>query len=246
MNTPHPTWLRPDWPAPAMVRAVSTTRLGGVSAPPFDSLNLGDHVGDDPVRVARNRELLREALGLPAEPTWLEQVHGRRVVVAGNDEISRADGAWTGEPGRVCVVMTADCLPVLLCDRAGTRVAALHAGWRGLAMGVLEAGVAALGVAPDTVMAWLGPAIGPSAFEVGDEVRTAFVDHDARAAAGFALRRPDHWLADLYLLARQRLEGCGIGGIYGGGRCTYSESGLFYSYRREATTGRSATLIWLE
>lgn len=228
------------------MHAVSTTRLGGVSEPPFDSLNLGDHVGDTPLHVAENRARLRTALHLPADPLWLAQVHGCRVVEAGDAGVPEADGAWTRDRGRACVVMAADCLPVLLCDRAGTRVAALHAGWRGLAAGVIEAGSAALASPGTALLAWLGPAIGPAAFEVGEEVRDAFVTRDPRAARAFQAHRPGHWWADLYILARQRLSDCGVSAVYGGGRCTHSERDLFYSYRRDQVTGRSATLIWLE
>lgn len=245
MSTRHPSWIRPDWPAPAQVRAFATTRLGGVSEPPYASFNLGDHVGDNPDHVARNRRRLRELLQLPAEPCWLNQVHGRDVVEAGNGAAFQADGAWTAARGTVCAVLTADCLPVLLCDRQGRRVAALHAGWRGLAAGVLEAGVEALGCRGGEVMAWLGPAIGPQAFEVGEEVRTVMVDHDTRAAAAFTANRSGHWLADLYALARQRLEASGVEAVYGGDRCTHSERDHFFSYRREGVTGRSASLIWL-
>ncbi len=245
MNRPHPSWIYPHWPAPANVRAWSTTRLGGVSVAPFDTLNLGDHVDDDPECVVRNRSLLKSALDLPAEPCWLNQVHGCRVVENGAEIQPQADGSWTREPGRVCAVMTADCLPVLLCDRAGTRVAALHAGWRGLAAGVLEAGVAAFDRPADELLAWLGPAIGPDAFEVGDEVRAAFVDRDLDAGAAFHAHGPGHWLADLYALARRRLRACGVREISGGEHCTFRDATLFFSYRRQPRTGRAATLIWL-
>ncbi|OGI43867.1 MAG: hypothetical protein A2150_02460 [Candidatus Muproteobacteria bacterium RBG_16_64_11] len=241
------TFIFPDWPAPTHVRAVSTTRAGGVSRGPYASFNLGDHVGDDPVAVARNRELLREALALPAEPVWLRQVHGTRVIdTARGDAHGEADGAWSAQPGVVCAVLTADCLPVLLCDRTGTRVAAVHAGWRGLAAGVIEQGVHALGVAPEELLAWLGPAIGPRAFEVGPEVRAAFVQHDAAAAGAFVPSHDGRYLADIYALARLRLSALGVTRIEGGGFCTVTDRDRFFSFRRDGSCGRMATLIWLE
>ncbi len=239
--------LVPDWPAPVRVRAVSTTRRGGVSPPPYVRLNLAGHVGDDPVCVAENRRRLAAAVGFPAEPAWLEQVHGIHAVAA--ETVSApvvADAAWTRAPGRPCVVMTADCLPVLLCDRAGTVVAAAHAGWRGLAGGVIAATVARMGVPPAELLAWLGPAIGPDAFEVGEEVRAAFLALDADSAACFRPSPAGRWLADIYELARRQLRGLGISAVYGGEFCTFSESERFFSYRREQHTGRMASLIWLE
>jgi YfiH family protein len=237
----------PDWPAPVNVRAASTTRWCGVSQPPYDSLNLAGHVGDDPLDVAENRRRLAAALNRVHEPAWLEQVHGTTVVQA--ETVSApviADAAWTRAPGRPCVVMTADCLPVLLCDRAGTVVAAAHAGWRGLAAGVMGATVAHLQRPPMELLAWLGPAIGPDAFEVGEEVRAAFVALDAGNGVCFRPSPAGRWLADLYELARRQLRGLGITGIYGGEFCTFSEPEQFFSYRRESRTGRMASLIWLE
>ena len=237
----------PDWPAPARVRALSTTRLGGASAGPYRALNLGDHVGDDPQQVRVNRERLQRDAGVPTEPCWLQQVHGIDVVDAADAEPgSRADGSFTTERNKVCVVLTADCLPILLCDRRGTTVAALHAGWRGLAAGIVEAGIARLGVPGASLLAWLGPAIGPTAFEVGDDVRDAFVGADAGAAGAFTRNPRARWLADLYRLARRRLEHHGVGAIYGGDYCTHTQADLFYSYRRDGMTGRMASLIWLE
>ena len=237
----------PDWPAPACVRAFSTTRLGGVSEPPYASLNLAEHVGDDPVHVAENRRRLAQMLGYAAEPAWLDQVHGARVINAGMvREPVAADAAWTRAPGQPCVVMTADCLPVLLCDREGTSVAAAHGGWRGLAQGVIAAAVASLKAPPPTLLAWLGPAIGPAAFEVGAEVRAAFLALDAGNAGCFRPSPAGRWLADLYELARRQLRALGISAIYGGACCTFSEPERFFSYRREPQTGRMATLIWLD
>lgn len=241
--------LYPDWPAPSSVRAAITTRSGGASGAPFDSLNLADHVGDDPACVAENRRRLREALTLPAEPFWLHQVHGCDVAdadVASTGSPCAADAAVATQPGRVCAVLTADCLPVLFCSRAGDWVAAAHAGWRGLAAGVLERAVARAPVPPAGVLAWLGPAIGPGAFEVGPEVRTAFLADDAGAAACFAPSPAGRWLADLYGLARRRLTQCGVGSVGGGGLCTYTDARRFFSFRRDGTTGRMASVIWLD
>ncbi|MDE3011327.1 MAG: peptidoglycan editing factor PgeF, partial [Pseudomonadota bacterium] len=206
--------ILPDWPAPPNVRALVTTRAGGVSAPPCDSFNLGERSGDDPAAVAANRAHLRQLL--PGEPVWLHQVHGTRVVRLPTDPDQQADAAWSTQPGSPCLVLTADCLPVLFCDRQGTRVAAAHAGWRGLADGVLEATVQALGVTPGELLAWLGPAIGQDAFEVGPEVRAAFLARDPAAAEAFRAGREDRWHADLYLLARQRLAAAGVDRVSGG------------------------------
>ncbi|HSC79468.1 MAG TPA: peptidoglycan editing factor PgeF [Chitinolyticbacter sp.] len=238
--------LVPDWPAPARVRALATTRAGGVSAKPFDTLNLGDHVDDVPARVAENRR--RVAALLPNEPLWLTQVHGTRVADAATETSgAQADAAIARQARAVCAIMTADCLPVLLCDRAGTVVGAAHAGWRGLCDGVIEATVTAMGQPGETLLAWLGPAIGPAAFEVGDEVRAAFVARDASAAAAFKPGvQPGKWWADIYQLARQRLAGLGVHAVYGGELCTVSERERFFSYRRDGRTGRMASLIWLE
>lgn len=236
----------PAWPAPATVRAACTTRVGGVSVGPHAALNVGSRCGDDPAAVAENRRRLAEALALPSTPHWLAQVHGTRVIEAqaGGTE-AEADAAWTDRPGIVCVAQAADCLPVLLCDDAGTVVAAAHAGWRGLCAGVLEATVTALPVAPERLLAWLGPAIGPNDFEVGDEVRGAFVAVDPRAASAFRPgQRPQHWLADLYELARQRLARVGVVRVYGGGESTFADPQRFYSFRRDGVCGRMAALIW--
>jgi YfiH family protein len=242
----HPDWIVPDWPAPHAVRAVVTTRNGGTSPPPFDSLNLGDHVGDDPRRVAANRTRLLNALDVPA--VWLNQVHGIEVLRLRGPLATTptADGAITRERGLACVVMTADCLPVLFCDRAGTRVGAAHAGWRGLAAGVLENTIAAMDCAPAGLMVWLGPAIGPDAFEVGAEVRAQFVAQDPAAEAAFRPTGGDgKWWCDLYQLARLRLARSGLSHVFGGGFCTYAECDRFFSYRRDGPTGRMGAFVWL-
>ncbi|WP_341678821.1 peptidoglycan editing factor PgeF [Niveibacterium sp. SC-1] len=236
----------PDWSAPPRVRAFFSTRDGGVSLPPFASLNLGDHVGDRPEDVRENRRRV-EAL-LPAGPRWLQQVHGTTVVSARGAVGCEADAAVAHAAGEVCVVMVADCLPVLFCDRAGTVVGAAHAGWRGLAGGVLEACVRKMGVAPAEVLAWLGPAIGPSAFEIGPEVRETFMADHAEAAGAFRPGRGDRWMADIYMLARLRLERAGMdaGAIYGGTYCTASDPARFFSYRRDGRTGRMGAFVWLD
>lgn len=239
-------WLKPDWPAPSNVNAMCTTRSGGVSVAPFESLNLGDHVGDDPLAVARNRELVAELLGLPSTPFWLQQVHGIKVARQNVDNLGcPADASVSFKTNEVCVVMTADCLPILFCDRAGTRVGAAHAGWRGLCDGVLEEAVQALDCDPAEILAWLGPAIGPEAFEVGAEVKAAFMEHDPRASEAFKPTGAGKYLADIYHLARQRLAACGVNAVYGGVLCTYTQANLFFSYRRDQQTGRMASLIWL-
>lgn len=239
------TFIIPEWPAPANVKALQTTRLGGVSGAPYDSFNLGLHVGDDPVRVNRNRQSLAQFM--PSEPVWMEQVHG--IEVANADAAACrvvADASVAKQRGSVCVVMTADCLPVLLCDEDGTVVAAAHAGWKGLAAGVIEATVKEMGVAPQKLLAWLGPAIGPHAFEVGEDVRAAFMAHDAQAAAAFVpLATAGKYRADIVRLARQRLDALGVSRIYGGTFCTYHQQDKFYSYRRDGVTGRMGTFIWM-
>ena len=236
----------PDWSIPANVRALQTTRIGGVSGAPWDSFNLGDHVGDAPEAVAANRALLRR--GLPGDPFWLTQVHGTVAVdLDKRPKISQGDAGYSRQPGNVCAVMTADCLPVLFCDRQGSVVAAAHAGWRGLLAGVLENAVSAMQVAPENILAWLGPAIGPACFEVGSEVRDAFVAGDPTASLAFAPHAADgKWLCDIYLLARQRLRRMGITAVSGGEACTVGDGGRFFSYRRDGVTGRMASLIWLE
>ncbi|GGU72085.1 laccase domain protein [Pseudomonas laurentiana] len=235
--------LIPDWPAPAVVKACVTTRAGGVSQAPYDSLNLGDHVGDEPAAVAENRQRLTAEYAI--QPAWLKQVHGVVVAHADPGVIAEADASWTDTPVVACTVMTADCLPALFCDRAGTRVAAAHAGWRGLANGVLEATLDSLQVDPRDVLVWLGPAIGPAAFEVGAEVRDAFMaTHPETAQAFVPGDKPGKYMADIYALARLRLAARGVTAVYGGGFCTFNDP-RFYSYRRNPGTGRFASLVWL-
>ena len=234
----------PDWPAPEHVRAYSTTRKDGVSQGAWASLNLATHVKDDPVHVAENRRRLSEALAIPNEPYWLEQVHGTEVVRPELMTTHCADAAFTQQSDTPCVVMTADCLPVLFCDEQGTAVAATHAGWRGLAAGVLEQTLKCFDD-PSKVMAWMGPAIGPKHFEVGDEVREVFVQQHSQTESAFVESRPGHWMTDIFQLAQQRLSAAGVPKIYGGGVCTYADAYHFYSFRRESITGRMASLIWL-
>jgi hypothetical protein len=241
--------IRPGWPAPPRVRAVSTTRSGGVSSGVWASLNLGGHTDDDPACVAENRRRLAAASGCPP-PVWLRQVHGTAVVelagpAARDAEAPVADAAVTAAPGVACVVLTADCLPIVFCDRAGTRVGVAHAGWRGLASGVIEAALAALGVPPAAVLAWLGPCIGAAAFEIGPEVRDALLAADPEAGEAFVAGRGDRWHADLRGLARRRLAAAGVNEISSSGACTASEPGRFFSHRRDGPCGRMATLVWL-
>lgn len=243
----EPDVLYAQWPAPPAVRALQTRRDGGVSSGAFATLNLGDHVGDDPLAVAENRRRLCAALQLPAEPQWLDQVHGTRVVALPEaSRRPRADACWTAQAGVVCAVLTADCLPVLLCADDGSAVAAAHAGWRGLAAGVLEATVAALPVHPSHCLAWLGAAIGPAAFEVGPEVRAELVAADPGCDQAFTAGRGDRWHADLYHLARRRLRRAGVGAIHGGGLCTAADAAAWFSHRRDGRSGRMASLIWID
>ncbi|MEG0064368.1 MAG: peptidoglycan editing factor PgeF [Pseudomonas sp.] len=236
-------WLTPDWPAPASVRACVTTREGGVSEAPFDSLNLGDHVDDRPEAVAENRRRLTDHFSI--KPAWLQQVHGIAVAQADPGIVATADASWTATPGIACAAMTADCLPALFCNRAGTRVAAAHAGWRGLAAGVLEATLDSLDVPAAEVLVWLGPAIGPKAFEVGPEVREVFINQLPEAAEAFVPSdNAGKFMADIYLLARLRLAERGVTAVYGGGFCTVTDP-RFFSYRRASRTGRFASLVWL-
>jgi YfiH family protein len=242
-------FIAPDWPAPAAVRAACSTRQGGVSRGPWATLNLGRSGGDESAAVDENRRRVVAALGLPGEPCWLRQVHGTRVVCmpeSAADADAEADASYTTPRGLVCAVQAADCLPVLFCDEQATVVAAAHAGWRGLCGGVLEATVAALPVPPARLLAWLGPALGPEAFEVGGEVRERFLAADAGAAVAFRPSdRPGHHYADLFALARQRLAHAGVARVYGGAISTHADPQRFFSYRRDGVTGRMAALIWL-
>ncbi len=242
--------IRPDWPAPPNIRAVCTTRPGGFSPPPWDSLNLGSHVGDAPERVLENRKALADACGLSVGAFgWLNQVHGVEAVnlSSGNARgIPEADGSFTRARGQACAILTADCLPVILCDHQGDVVAAAHAGWRSLCGGILENLVAGMELPGSALMAWLGPAIGPDEFEVGPEVKAAFMAQDPHAETAFRTpgAREGHFMADIYTLARQRLERLGIDNIHGGGFCTVTDRQRFYSYRRDGQTGRMATVVW--
>jgi len=238
-------WITPEWPAPATVRAATTLRHGGVSGGGYAALNLGDHVNDDGAAVATNRERLVAALQLPAAPHWLTQVHGIDCVDAATAPPGcEADACFSSKPGVVCAILTADCLPLLLCDKDGSAVAAVHAGWRGLAAGVIESAIAAMGGGRE-LLAWLGPAIGPQHFEVGEEVRAVFVARDPAATGAFVPGEGGRWLADLYLLTRLVLEKQGVKSIHGGHWCTAGAPENFYSYRRDGVTGRMATLIWI-
>lgn len=237
-------WIIPDWPAPPNVRAFITTRQGGVSAGPYSSMNLGDLTDDDPASVQTNKARLDDLL--PTAPRWLRQVHGSRVVRA--DDIAgiiEADASHTRSPRVVCAIKIADCMPVLLASDDGKVIGAAHAGWRGLSSGVVENTIEAMGVAPQSLIAFLGPAIGPEAFEVGTDVRDAFLRIDANAARAFKPHKPGKWLADLFTLGRQRLACAGVHRVHGGGLCTYSNTARFYSHRRNPVTGRMAALIWI-
>lgn len=254
-------FLIPDWPAPSNVRALTTLRTQGLSTGAYASLNLGDHVGDDLATVQKNRQLLMETLGFQHDFFWLNQVHGIKAVeivenfytpIPGPSpeerrEVSNneADASFTRTKQQPCVVLTADCLPVLLCDRSGTIVAAVHAGWKGLLGGVIEATVKSMKVPGEELLAWMGPAIGPSAFEVDADVRDQFIAVDSNAKNAFEHKRDQKWLGDMFLLGRQRLNSVGVVDIYGGGECTYSDPDRFFSARRDKNTGRLASLIWI-
>lgn len=242
-----PQWLRPRWPAPSTVRAAFTLRGGGASRGGYAALNLGAHVGDDPLAVAHNRALLHAALALPAEPVWLEQQHGIRVADLDREgqPCAPADAALTRAPGRVCAVLVADCLPVLFAARDGSVVGAAHAGWRGLAAGVLEATVRAMGVPAGDLVAWLGPCIGPQHFEVGEDVRSVFLETDAGAAKAFRRGRGDRWWCDLPQLAQRRLAACGVGAVAADGSCTFTDRERCFSFRRDGQCGRMAALVWM-
>ncbi|HKO89438.1 MAG TPA: peptidoglycan editing factor PgeF [Burkholderiales bacterium] len=242
---PHADWIIPDWPVATRVKALITTRAGGLSHGPYTSFNLGTHVGDDPDAVSHNRERLRAVL--PGDPVWLHQVHGTQVIDAATASgIPTADAAYCRVRHVVCGVLTADCMPVLLAARDGSVVAVAHAGWRGMAAGVIEATLSQMKIAAEDTLAYLGPAIGPAAFEVGPDVLTAFAETDSESRVAFEPKGEGKYHADLYALARRRLMRAGLREIHGGSFCTYEQSDRFYSYRREKTTGRMASLIWID
>lgn len=238
--------IQPHWPAPSAISACCTTRLGGVSESPFDSFNLALHVGDDEARVRQNRQDLRDRLQLPAQPGWINQTHGIHTVVLEQDSCRDADAAVSRQPGQVAVVMTADCLPILMCNRSATEVAAVHAGWRGLQSGVIQSALAAMQSASDQLMAWIGPGISQPCFEVGDEVLAAFADSVPGAADYFSPHGQGHWLCDLAGLAERVLNQQGVSQVFRDPHCSYRDAELFYSYRRATTTGRMASLIWIK
>lgn len=245
--SPPASFIVPDWDAPKHVKAVVSTRHGGVSIPPYDALNLGDHVGDCYEHVLANRQYVVDQLQLPTEPFWLKQVHGVHVADLDQSPNCEADASLTRQIGIVSAVMTADCLPVLFCNKAGTVVASAHAGWRGLQAGVLEATIAAMNVDAAQLLAWMGPAIGANAFEVGDEVRAAFCEQQPHATLAFKPSvHSGKWMADLFMLARQRMQAAGLTQVYGGGVCTVENESQFYSYRRDKITGRMASLVWMD
>lgn len=242
----------PDWPCPSSIRAVATKRRGGVSVSPWNTLNLAYHVGDNPIAVQQNWQMLSALLRFPSTPQLLQQVHGTEVVDASdNGAFLQADGCYSDQPGLVCTVMTADCLPILICSRQGAEVAALHAGWRGLADGVVARGIARFNSSPEQLMAWLGPAISQAHFEVGEDVYKAFQKNESvwgsreEIESCFRTTKPGHWQCDLYALARLALNSLGVRRIFGGQFCTFSDADLFYSYRRDGQTGRMASLIWI-
>lgn len=238
--------IYPDWPAPDCVKAVSTTRIGGFSLPPYDSFNLATHVEDDPFLVKKNRERLTQLASLPEQPRWLEQVHSNQVIKSTEWQTGKqADAIISTQPNHVCSIMTADCLPILLCNRRGTAVAAIHAGWRGLASGIIEQTVSLFPENPSDIIAWLGPAIGPEQFEVGQDVYNAFSSAYFDRDNAFIKTDADHYLANIFLLAKQQLNYLGITAISGGEKCTKSMPEQFFSYRRDNVTGRMATLIWI-
>ena len=239
-------FIQPNWPAPPWVKAYTTLRSGGVSTAPYHDFNLAMDIGDPPKHVEQNRLILQEKLQLPAEPIWIKQIHSDTVITASvENKYKQADASFSKEQDQVCTVLTADCLPILLCNRQGTFVAAIHAGWRGLNKGIIEKTVVAIQSEPDEILAWLGPAISQKHFEVGEEVRSSFIQQDPTAESAFIPSESGRWLGDLYALARLQLKKLGITAIYGGEYCTFIDKDKFYSYRRDAQkTGRMASLIW--
>lgn len=239
-------FIQPDWPAPSNIKAYSTLRHSGISQPPYDLLNLGIHVGDEIANVAKNRLLLKQLLQLPSEPIWIQQQHSNIAVLATDENRNKtADASFTKESNTICVVLTADCLPILLCNREGTMVSAIHAGWRGLSNGIILQTLSAINMPDADILAWLGPAISPICFEVGEEVRNLFIDIDPETKNAFTPTKRGRWLGDLYAIARLQLKKQGITSIYGGEHCTYSDTKRFFSYRRDGITGRMASLIWI-
>jgi len=241
-------WIQPNWPAPKNVASISTTRHGGISKGIYSNFNLGAHVDDDELCVKRNRQILREQLGIKHEPNWIDQQHGTNIVqlTTSNNATYQADATYTTEQDKVCVALTADCLPVLFSDQEGSCVAVAHAGWRGLLKGVLESTLSALPAPNNQILCWLGPAIGPKKFEVGEDLKDLFVSKDQIHGVAFKPSSTGKCLADIYQLAKNILINCGVENIYGGGCCTYSETDRFYSYRRDGNTGRMATMIWIK
>jgi len=236
----------PDWPAPDTIKALTTTRQGGFSLPPYNAFNLGTHVGDEPNSVIKNRDYLIDVAQLPEAPRWLNQIHGTHVINSNDWQLNiDADAIVSHKKNHICTVMTADCLPLLLCNKQGDTVAAIHAGWRGLAAGIIEKTIAEFSCAPQDILVWLGPAIGPNQFEVGTDVYQTFSQHSAKAILAFQQTDATHYLADIYLLARQRLTGLGVSAIFGGDLCTASDKQHFFSYRRDDITGRMASMIWI-
>ena len=239
-------WMPADWPAPAQVRAGITTRLGGGSRHPYRGFNLALHVGDDPSAVSANRVELRRGLNLPNDPCWLQQVHGKRVVEAAEGLAQPADGSHASDPGHVCAVLIADCVPLLLADRAGSQVAAIHAGWRGIAAGIIEAALAAMGAHPQHMLAWIGPCIGPDSYAVGADVRSACLQLNPESTDCFAPKGKDRWCADLKQLVRHQLQRQGVRAIHGSDLCVHDNPELFFSHRRDGQTGRMSALIWID
>ncbi len=245
--SPHPCWLAADWPAPPHIKAGTTTRQAGISARPYDCFNLAAHVGDAPRAVLHNRALLKELLALPDEPVWLRQTHGNRVAkLTGASQDIHADGAYTDKPSIICAVLTADCIPLLLCNRSGTEIAAIHVGWRGFGAGILAAALARFHCAAGELLAWTGPHISKEHYEVGEEVRQACLAINNQTKAAFSCKGSGRWLADLALLLRIGLEEGGVKRIYSSGRCTYRDEESLFSYRRDKATGRMASLIWMD
>ncbi len=242
----NPSLIPAKWPAPTSVHAYTTTRMGGNSSAPYHSFNLAQHVGDNKQTVEHNRQQLQQQLGLPQAPAWLQQIHGNTAVCIDHSYHSQADASYSQQAKQVCVVLTADCLPLLVCNQQGTEIAAIHAGWRGLANQIITKTIQQLQSSPTQLMVCLGPAISQGYFEVGIEVYQTFIQQQPESIVAFKSNRPQHWLADMYVIAKQQLQQLGIQQIYGGEYCTYSQADLFYSYRREPSTGRMASLIWMD